>query len=89
VGHTTGVVTSNELSYLLRKGLELRATYDFLDPDWNLESGAQSRAGGGIFVMPKPFVTVEALFRSTMFDSGVALSGEDYWETVLQLHLLY
>ncbi len=89
VGHTTGVTTSNELSYLLRQGLELRATYDFLDPDWNLESGAQWRAGGGIFVMPKPFVTVEALVRATTFDDGVALSGEDYWETVLQLHLLY
>ncbi|HXV14252.1 MAG TPA: hypothetical protein VEC56_08590 [Candidatus Krumholzibacteria bacterium] len=88
-GHTTGLVASNELSYLVRQGLELKATYDFLDPDWNFETGAKRRAGGGVFVLAKPFVAVEALYRVTRYDDGVALSGEDDWETVLQLHLLY
>ncbi len=88
-GHTTGLVTSNEFSYLLRKGLELKATYDFLDPDWNSETGAKERVGGGVFVLAKPFVAVEALYRATRFDDGALLSGEDDWQTVLQLHLLY
>ncbi len=88
-GHTTGVVASNEFSYLVRKGLELLVTYDFLDPNWNEESGAQWRTGGGVYVFAKPFVAVEALYRQTAFDDGVALSGEDYWQILLQLHLLY
>jgi Fe-S-cluster formation regulator IscX/YfhJ len=88
-GHTTGLVTSNEFSYLIRQGLELKATYDFLDPDWNTQTGSQSRVGGGVFALAKPFVAVEALYRRTRFDDGVALSGEDFWEAILQLHLLY
>lgn len=88
-GHTTGLVTSHELSYLVRQGLELRGTYDFLDPDWNSQTGAQWRGGGRVFVMAKPFVALEGLYRWTGFDDGPSLAGEDYWETVLQLHLLY
>jgi hypothetical protein len=89
VGHTTGFVTSSEVSYLVRKGLEARATYDFFDPDFNLESGAKSRWGGGVSVMPRAFLVVEALYRATSFDEGPALVGEDFWETVVQFHLLY
>ena len=89
VGHTTGFVTSHDLSYLVRKGLELRATYDFFDPDYNSESGARSRWGGGVFVMPRAFLALEALVRVTTIDDGAALSGDDTWETVFQFHLLY
>jgi len=88
-GHTTGFTTSHDLSYLLRKGLELRATYDFFDPDYNSESGAKSRWGGGVFVMPRAFLALEGLVRVTTIDDGPALSGDDTWETVLQFHLLY
>ncbi len=89
VGHTTGWVVSNELTYLARQGLEVLATYDFFDPDWNVASGARWRAGGGVHILAKTFVAVDALYRRTVFDDGVALAGEDYWETLLQLHLLY
>jgi hypothetical protein len=88
-GHTTGFVTSSEVSYLLRQGLEVLATYDLLDPDYNLKTGATTRVGGGVFVMPRPFVTLEALVRSTMIDPGIDVTGSDYWETVVQFHLLY
>jgi hypothetical protein len=89
VGHTTGFVASNELAYLVRKGFEVRATYDFFDPDFNVGSGAKSRWGGGVWVMPKAFLALEALYRATRVDEGPALSGDDTWETVLQFHLLY
>lgn len=88
-GHTTGLVASNEFSYLVRQGLELLATYDFFDPDWNTQTGSRWRAGGGVNVFAKPFLAFEVLYRETRFDDGVSLSGEDYWETILQLHLLY
>jgi len=87
--HTTGLVTSSEVSVLVRRGLEVLATYDFLDPDWNLQTGTETRWGGGVFVMPRPFLTLEALVRSTTFDTGVAVTGTDYWETLVQFHLLY
>jgi hypothetical protein len=88
-GHTTGLVTSHEVSYLWRQGLELRATYDFFDVDYNVESGSRSRWGGGVFVMPRPFLALEALYRETGYNDGPVLSGDDSWETVLQFHLLY
>jgi hypothetical protein len=86
---TEGVTTSHEVTYLLRRGLELRATYDFYDPDRDRGAGARSRWGGGVFVMPRAYVTLEALVRRTEFDNGVDYSGRDFTETVLQLHLLY
>ena len=39
--------------------------------------------------MPRPFLTLEALVRSTTFDAGVDVTGTDYWETLVQFHLLY
>jgi hypothetical protein len=89
VGHTTGFVTSSEATYQVRRGLELLATYDFFDPDFNQESGAKTRWGGGVFVMPRPFLTLQALVRSTTFEAGMDVAGADYWETVIQFHLLY
>jgi hypothetical protein len=83
------VVTSHEVTYLLRRGLEVKGTYDFFDPDRDVASGARSRYGGGVFVMPRPFMTMEALVRRIDYDDGVAFSGRDYTETLLQLHLLY
>lgn len=88
-GHNTGLVTSHEISYLWRQGLELRATYDFFDTDFNIESGAQSRWGGGVFVMPRPFLALEASYRATSYEGGPALTGDDSWETIVQFHLLY
>ena len=88
-GHTTGLVASNELSFLARRGLELLATYDFYDPDWNSQTGVATRWGGGVSALPRPFLAVQALYRTTSFENGVELSDRDFWETVLQLHLLY
>jgi hypothetical protein len=86
---TDGFVTSHEVSLLLRQGLELKGTYDFFDPDRDRESGAKSRWGGGVSVMPRSYLVLEGLLRGTTFDNGVAYSGTDFIETVLQLHLLY
>ena len=85
----SGLATSHELTGLLRQGLELKATYDFYDPDRDRESGANSRWGGGLFVMPRSWVTAEVIVRRIDFDSGIAYSGRDYTETVGMLHLLY
>jgi hypothetical protein len=54
-----------------------------------VETGARSRLGGGVSVMPRPFLVLEALYRETNIQSGTVLSGNDSWESVFQLHLLY
>jgi hypothetical protein len=84
-----GVVTSHELSVLLKQGVELKSTYDFYDPDRSLRTGSKSRWGVGVMVMPRPFLVAEADFRSTRIQSGPALSGRDFDEGLFQLHLLY
>ena len=86
---TTAVVTSHELSVLFRQGVELKSTYDFYDPDRSLRSGSKSRWGLGVMVMPRPFLVVEADFRSTHVQRGPALSARDFDEGIFQLHLLY
>lgn len=84
-----GVVTSHELSVLMRQGVELKATYDFYDPDRGLRSGAKSRWGLGVMVMPRPFLVAEASYRTTNVQPGPALPGRDFDEGLFQLHLLY
>jgi len=85
----SGLVTSHELSVLLRQGVEVLGTYDFLDPDRDLETGALARFGIGGKVMPRPFMAVEMLYRHTDVQQGVLFAGPDYDEGVFQLHLLY
>jgi hypothetical protein len=86
---TTAFVTSQEVSYLVRPGLELLGTYDFHDPDRRVKSGARSRWGGGVHAMPRPYLALEALFRMTCVDPGPAITAGGFDETVLQLHFVY
>jgi hypothetical protein len=88
-GATIGAVTSHEVTVLLRQGLELKGTYDFYDPDRDRATGAKTRWGGGVAVMPRPYAAMEALVRRTGYDNGLAYSGHDLVETVVMLHLLY
>ncbi len=88
-GGPTGVVSSNEFSVVLHRGLEVLGTFDFYDPDRRIESGAKTRWGGGVHLMPNPFLTIEALYRRSTFKNGPALSGNDFYQTILQAHFLY
>ena len=82
-------VTSHEFTLLVHQGLELKATYDFLDPDRRRETGARARLGGGVFLMPNAFFACEGLLRRTTYDNGIAFSGPNSYETLLQLHILF
>ncbi len=86
---TTGFVASNELSWLARQGLEALVTYDFFDPDRDLKSGTRSRWGGGVSVMPRSFLVLQALYRKTNVETGPAITGSDFNEGVFQIHFLY
>jgi hypothetical protein len=88
-GPLTGIVSSHELSVLLRRGVELKSTYDFYDPNRHLKSGSKDRWGIGFDVMPRSFLVVEALYRHTHVTSGPAFQASGYDEGLFQLHLLY
>ena len=84
-----GLSTSHELSWVARQGLEVLVTYDFFDPDTDLQSGAKSRYGAGVFMMPRSFFSIEALYRATRVDPGPALTTGDFDEAVAQLHVFF
>jgi hypothetical protein len=86
---TTGIVTSQELTVLLRRGIELKASYDFQDPDRHTRSGSRDRWGLGLDVMPRSFLVIEAMYRRTRVQSGPAFPATGYDEGLFQLHLLY
>lgn len=85
----TGIVSSQELTVLLRRGIELKSTYDFFDPDRHLRSGSKDRWGVGFDVMPRSFIVLEAMYRKTRVQNGPALPDNGYDEGLFQLHLLY
>jgi len=84
-----GLVSSQELTVLLRRGIELKSTYDFYDPDKSLKSGSKDRWGAGFDFMPRSFIVLEAMYRKTHIESGPALPDNGYDEGLFQLHLLY
>jgi hypothetical protein len=84
-----GLVSSQELTVLLRRGIELKSTYDFFDPDRSLKSGSKDRWGAGFDIMPRSFLVLEALYRKTRVESGPALPDNGYDEGLFQFHLLY
>jgi hypothetical protein len=88
-GPNTGIVSSQELTVLMKRGIELKSTYDFYDPDRHVKSGSKDRWGVGFDLMPRSFLVVEALYRHTRVQSGAALPVSGYDEGLLQLHLLY
>lgn len=84
-----GAVSSHELSVQLRRGVEAVGTLDWYDPDLDLATGSRQRWGIGFKAMPKPFMTVQMMYRRTEHSDGVVLPGTDSDEGVFQLHLLY
>jgi hypothetical protein len=82
-------VSSHELAFVVTRGLDIIATYDFHDPDIDRQTGARSRFGGGIAVFAGSLFLTEFLVRYYLIDEGDDVVGPDYVETALQFHFLY
>ena len=82
-------VMSHEVSLVLHRGLDLLATYDFLDPDVDRPGDTAWRMGGGVHLMPVSYAVLEALYRTTRGNAGPAFPAGDFDEVVFQLHVLY
>ncbi len=60
---TKSFVCYIEADYPVVTGVDLKAAYDFLDPDVNLASGSITRYSAGVEFFPLPGVEVRPLFR--------------------------
>lgn len=85
----TGLTISQELTYRPLRGLELRATYDFHDPDLDRKNGARTRLGAGFELMPYPFVAVLAMVDIHQFEEGELAPLDDYTQLQVQAHFFY
>jgi len=92
-GETTGWVVSQELFARLRQGIELRATYDFEDPDIDRRNGSRERLGFGAELLPYPFLAFHPMVRRESYEGVGAVPGapdlEDATWIELQVHWLY
>ena len=88
-GPVGSTVSSQELSWSVRQGVEALATYDFFDPDRELKTGSIARFGAGFKIVPRPFMAVQALYRTTDVDPGRDFPGRDRDEAVFQVHFFY
>ena len=85
----TAFVTSHEFTRQIVRGVDLRATYDFYDPDRDRETGARTRAGIGIDTLPYPYLGVLAMLNYHDYDEGIDVTGDDRVQANLVLHFLY
>ncbi len=80
---------SHELRLHLRQGLDLRATYNYLDPDIDSKTGVRTKIGIGADLLATPFFGVLGMVNLYRFDEGRAVTGEDYAQAELVVHFLY
>lgn len=71
------LVMSHEFSVRLRRGIDLRATYDFHDPDYDQETGALGRYGVGFDGLLYPFLGLTAMVHVDAIDAGPETAGQD------------
>lgn len=85
----TGLLVSQELSWRLRQGVDLRLTHSFQDPDTAWESGTRSRYGAGLDVLPYPYFG--AVLMANVYDNrrGDLVTQDDNVQVELVLHFLY
>jgi hypothetical protein len=64
----SGVVGFGEVDYMITPGVDLKAMYDFYDPDLDLKSGSVSRYSFGFEFFPLSGVEVRPLYRIVVED---------------------
>jgi len=84
-----GLVTTHEVSWTLRRGVDLVGSYNFVDPNIDEKTGARTRLGIGVDVIATPFVNVQVRANNFQFEPGADVSGRNHWRSEVQLHLFY
>jgi hypothetical protein len=84
-----GLLVSQELAWQLRRGVDLRLTYSFQDPDTDIKNGSRTRWGLGLDTLPYPFFGVQLMGHLYEFEEGSLVTEADYVQAELVLHFLY
>jgi hypothetical protein len=89
VSSVTMLVTTHEVSLQLGPGVDVVATYNYVDPNLDLQSGTRSRYGLGVVLRPAPFAGLEAFVNAYRIDAGPDVAGADFVRGEVQAHLFY
>ena len=84
-----GNLVAQELTVRVARGLDLRGTYSFQDPDRHERNGTRRRYGGGLAWMPLPVFNLLAMGNYWDIDAGDLVRGDSYLEGELVLHVFY
>jgi len=84
-----GLVTSHEVSWTLRRGVDLVGTYNYADPNIDQKTGARSRIGIGVDVIATPFVNLQVRANNFQNEPGADVTERNHWRSEVQLHLFY
>jgi hypothetical protein len=77
-----------EADWLVHRGVNLKATFDYLDPDRSQRGDEVNRAGGGVEFTPSPFTQFRVLWRRTDRPGEVrGIAFEDDRSVLAELHL--
>lgn len=80
-----GLVTYLEAGYVLTPGVDVKAGYEFLDPDIDLKNGSTSRINVGLEFFPLPGVELRPVYRFVLEDPGD--EANDEFQFLIHLYL--
>ena len=82
------IIAYAEINWLVHKGLNLKASYDFFDPDRSQSGDEEERIGVGGELTPMPYMQIRLFWRKIDRPSQVReLFFEDEREIVAELHI--
>lgn len=84
-----GNLVANEWTLRVRRGVDLRGTYSFQDPDRDRRNGLRQRYGAGVAWMPLPVFNLLAMGNYWKIDQGALVIGDSYVEGELVLHMFF
>src|SRR5262249_44957587 len=91
----TKLVTSHEISYAWRPGVDFVVNYNYVDRDLDFATGTKQRVGFGVDVDPVPFVQLQAQFNIYRINGADPAQmppdypEKDYVRPEIQVHMFY
>jgi len=85
----TALITSHEVTWQLVRGLDLRAIYNFADPDLDRKTGFRVKTGGGLDAVVTPFLNIAAMLNVYRDEPGLDVTERTYTQSEFILHLFY
>lgn len=82
----TSMITYLEADYPLVAGVDLKAAFDFYDPDTDAKSGAISRYSAGLEFFPIAGVELRPVYRFLKTQNTLARQGDESWS---EFHFLF